>query len=90
VKGRLQRDDFVVDDGVGGYLDNGMDDWGADEHQGSSDEGYGNKRTSASIVYVLSKSNYNSIQPRKQRIRAIPQNAKQKAKYPLLPLLPHP
>lgn len=27
VKGRLQRDDFVVDDGVGGYMDNGMDDW---------------------------------------------------------------
>ena len=27
VKGRLQRDDFIVDDGVGGYADNGMDDW---------------------------------------------------------------
>jgi DNA polymerase alpha subunit A len=27
VKGRLQRDDFVVDDGAGGYMDNGMDDW---------------------------------------------------------------
>lgn len=27
VKGRLQRDDFVVDDGAGGYMDNGMDEW---------------------------------------------------------------
>lgn len=32
VKGRLQRDDFVVDDGAEGYIDNGMDDWsGGDE-----------------------------------------------------------
>ncbi|KAF8966275.1 DNA polymerase alpha catalytic subunit [Flammula alnicola] len=32
VKGRLQRDDFVVDDGAEGYVDNGMDDWtGGDE-----------------------------------------------------------
>jgi DNA polymerase alpha subunit A len=27
VQGRLAKDDFVVDYGVGGYLDNGMDDW---------------------------------------------------------------
>lgn len=27
VKGRLQRDDFIVDDGVEGYADNGMDVW---------------------------------------------------------------
>ena len=32
VKGRLERDDFVEDDGVDGYLDNGMDDW-LDEEQ---------------------------------------------------------
>lgn len=29
VKGRLQRDDFVVDDGIDGYADNGMDEWEA-------------------------------------------------------------
>ncbi|KAF8920856.1 hypothetical protein CPB85DRAFT_1372860 [Mucidula mucida] len=35
---RLQRDDFVVDDGVGGYNDNGMDDFEeADEYE-SEDE----------------------------------------------------
>ncbi|KIY66839.1 hypothetical protein CYLTODRAFT_437277 [Cylindrobasidium torrendii FP15055 ss-10] len=28
VRGRLARDDFVVDDGVEGYTDNGMDDFG--------------------------------------------------------------
>ena len=42
VKGRLQRDDFVVDDGAEGYVDNGMDDWvGGDEevdHQESEEE----------------------------------------------------
>ena len=34
VKGRLQRDDFVVDDGAEGYVDNGMDEWGG----GGADE----------------------------------------------------
>ncbi|EIN03911.1 DNA polymerase alpha catalytic subunit [Punctularia strigosozonata HHB-11173 SS5] len=34
VKGRLAKDDFVVDDGVEGYMDNGMDDWG----NGGTDE----------------------------------------------------
>lgn len=28
VKDRLQRDDFIEDDGVDGYADNGMDDLG--------------------------------------------------------------
>ncbi|KAJ3888202.1 DNA polymerase family B-domain-containing protein [Lentinula edodes] len=36
VKGRLQRDDFVEDDGVDGYADNGMDDW-SDEDEGYRD-----------------------------------------------------
>lgn len=39
VKGRLQRDDFVVDDGAEGYVDNGMDDWtGGDEERYDSEE----------------------------------------------------
>jgi len=33
VKGRLQRDDFVEDDGAEGYVDNGMDDWGGGEEE---------------------------------------------------------
>ncbi|KAL5492315.1 POL1 [Sanghuangporus weigelae] len=37
VKGRLQKDDFIVDDGVEGYADNGMDDW-ADDQPIESDE----------------------------------------------------
>lgn len=28
VRDRLAQDDFVVDDNGGGYVDNGMDDWG--------------------------------------------------------------
>ena len=32
VSSRLGKDDFIEDDGIGGYNDNGMDDWGqADE-----------------------------------------------------------
>lgn len=38
VKGRLQKDDFVVDDGVGGYMDNGMDDWTGGREDDGDDE----------------------------------------------------
>lgn len=40
VRGRLQRDDFVVDDGAAGYVDNGMDDWtgGNDEDESEIEE----------------------------------------------------
>ena len=38
VNGRLKRDDFIVDDGVDGYADNGMDDWGDDRELPSDDE----------------------------------------------------
>jgi DNA polymerase alpha subunit A len=39
VRGRLQKDDFVVDDGVGGYMDNGMDDWtGQTDDEGFDEE----------------------------------------------------
>ncbi len=38
VRGRLAKDDFVVDDGVGGYMDNGMDDFDEREQAGMSDE----------------------------------------------------
>ena len=38
MRGRLQKDDFVVDDGVGGYMDNGMDDFGEGDEEIESDE----------------------------------------------------
>lgn len=38
VKGRLAKDDFVVDDGIDGYNDNGMDDWDEQERPIDSDE----------------------------------------------------
>ncbi|KAI0048775.1 hypothetical protein FA95DRAFT_1678116 [Auriscalpium vulgare] len=38
VKGRLARDDFVVDDGHGEYMDNGMDDWGNGDDAEEEDE----------------------------------------------------
>ncbi|KAI9573828.1 hypothetical protein HD554DRAFT_2052973 [Boletus coccyginus] len=38
VKGRLQKDDFVVDDGVSGYMDNGMDDWTGQDDADKEDE----------------------------------------------------
>ena len=45
VKGRLQRDDFIEDDGVGGYADNGMDDWGDNDQDIHSEEERVIKRT---------------------------------------------
>ncbi|GJJ15609.1 hypothetical protein Clacol_009887 [Clathrus columnatus] len=38
VRGRLQRDDFVIDDGIQGYTDNGMDDWGEPHEECESEE----------------------------------------------------
>ena len=38
VLGRLQKDDFVIDDGVSGYMDNGMDDWGQQDADEEDDE----------------------------------------------------
>ena len=38
VRGRLQKDDFVVDDGVTGYMDNGMDDFGEGDENVDSDD----------------------------------------------------
>jgi len=35
------EDDFVIDDGVAGYMDNGMDDWASgDQDVEESDEEY--------------------------------------------------
>ncbi|KAF7289426.1 DNA polymerase [Mycena chlorophos] len=48
VGARLQRDDFVEDDGVGGYADNGIEDWdGADEDDDMSSEEEAPKKKSA-------------------------------------------
>ena len=38
VKGRLAKDDFVVDDGIDGYNDNGMDDWDEADEAADSDK----------------------------------------------------
>lgn len=51
VKGRLQKDDFVEDDGVDGYMDNGMDDWtGGGDSQDEEEEH--NRR--ACMIFLLS------------------------------------
>jgi DNA polymerase alpha subunit A len=55
VKGRLAKDDFVVDDGVGGYNDNGMDDWDQQNEAADSDE---DDYRSAKCVPVLLPSFY--------------------------------
>lgn len=44
VGGRLRKDDFVVDDGVSGYMDNGMDDWANEDADGSEEEIRTNKK----------------------------------------------
>jgi DNA polymerase alpha subunit A len=58
VKGRLQRDDFVVDDGVEGYMDNGMDDWADGDGSESEEEVNARhkrmRRSSASGLLLIS------------------------------------
>jgi DNA polymerase alpha subunit A len=44
VRGRLQKDDFVVDDGVTGYMDNGMDDYGEGDEIAESDDGQADRK----------------------------------------------
>jgi DNA polymerase alpha subunit A len=46
VKGRLAKDDFVEDDGIAGYMDNGMDDWG---HESTDEEEEDEKRESRMV-----------------------------------------
>jgi len=46
VRKRLDEDDFVVDDGGEGYVDNGMDDWGDEGKYYSDEDGEGNEKLS--------------------------------------------
>lgn len=51
VKGRLAKDDFVVDDGIDGYNDNGMDDW--DEQGGAADSDEDDYRSVKCVSLLL-------------------------------------
>lgn len=50
VRGRLAQDDFIVDDGVQGYADNGVDDFEAAEQEEESDEGVSKIKCKASAI----------------------------------------
>ncbi|KAF8624027.1 hypothetical protein AX17_007233 [Amanita inopinata Kibby_2008] len=56
VRGRLQKDDFIVDDGVGGYMDNGMDDWMEEDQGEDSEEERETKRKKKKGKEVVSKN----------------------------------
>jgi DNA polymerase alpha subunit A len=54
VKGRLAKDDFVVDDGIDGYMDNGMDDWGADDEEAvHSDEELPKSKSNCNLIFIF-------------------------------------
>ncbi|KAG6847687.1 hypothetical protein H0H93_006564, partial [Arthromyces matolae] len=71
VRGRLQQDDFVVDDGVSGYMDNGMDDWagGRDEEYDSDEDAQKRPKTKKKGKDVQQKS---KPKPREQSPTAAP------------------
>jgi DNA polymerase alpha subunit A len=82
VKGRLQQDDFVIDDGVGGYMDNGMDDWtGGDANEIKSEDEPENKKkgtlhTHDTMLYsgphVVKKKTKDDAARGKAKARALP------------------
>ena len=65
VKGRLQRDDFVVDDGAGGYMDNGMDDWNEADEEEEEEEEEIRKGIYASDSYFKDISNVHLVKKMK-------------------------
>ena len=73
VKGRLAKDDFVVDDGVDGYNDNGMDDWDEQNEVADSDEDdYRSARCVSlhfSPLILIYRDNTTPNQPRKSSRR---------------------
>lgn len=50
VRGRLQKDDFVVDDGVTGYMDNGMDDFGEGDENVESDNDEADRKKKCTFI----------------------------------------
>lgn len=53
VRGRLAQDDFVVDDGVGGYMDTGVDDFEEPEaDEESEEERSKSKCTRISVIFT--------------------------------------
>jgi hypothetical protein len=71
VRGRLQKDDFVVDDGVTGYMDNGMDDFGEGDENAESDEDMADKKKKCACVDICPMRLCSSfrVQPRRSKIR---------------------
>ncbi|KIK69524.1 hypothetical protein GYMLUDRAFT_151355 [Collybiopsis luxurians FD-317 M1] len=65
VKGRLQRDDFVEDDGVEGYADNGMEDWSGGEEDYPDSEEEIAKRT-----FTAKKKAKDSVKSKKKKVAA--------------------
>ena len=93
VRGRLAKDDFVVDDGISGYMDNGMDDWGAgdEERADSEEESTKNNKCNVSLLRLRTFGSLcltHTIQQRKRKARVSTRKAEENLKLRLLPLFP--
>lgn len=76
VKGRLQRDDFVVDDGAEGYIDNGMDDWSGGDEEFEDYEEERSRSTRFLVFFIL----FSHIPDKKSKSNGQPSKPKPKPK----------
>src|ERR1700742_3366140 len=61
VKNRLDQDDFVVDDGVDGYNDHGMDDWDREDSDKQEEDDAPRNRNKTSGMLIAGYFSRNDI-----------------------------
>src|SRR5579863_8019523 len=82
VQDRLAKDDFVIDDGVGDYLDNGMDDWENDDARNDSEDEAMYKTSMAHLSLVFIRPDFDEFPTCKAKPKKVKSKAQTKSKPP--------